>query len=438
MADSDQKQKAVPTSRLSRFGRMARLTAGVATGVLAEGARQLSQGNAPKMSDMLLTPANARRVAKQLSTMRGAAMKVGQLLSMESNELLPKELATILAQLRDSAVSMPRQQLETVLIENLGEDWLALFTNFDFTPLAAASIGQVHRATTLEGDDIVLKIQYPGISKSIDSDVDNIASLLKITNLIPEHMDISDLLADAKRQLHDEANYFTELDYLSRFSEVFAQWDQVLVPTPYEELTTQHILAMSYQDGVPIEEAGEYAGVSADEIMTDLFRVYAAELFELRLMQTDGNFANFRYDLDSNSLVLLDFGAAREFSSDFVKKYAGLMRAAMDQDQDALIQAADALGYEASKADTAYQELLINVFTIALEPFATSGVYDFSEGAITERLAELTNLAYDFKKYWQTPPTDILYLHRKLGGLYLLANRLGAKVDCSAIIRKYI
>ena len=116
-----------------------------------------------------MTPANARRVAKQLSAMRGAAMKIGQLLSMESNDLLPKELAVILAQLRDSAFTMPRAQLIEVMEASFGPQWPEQFNDFDFSPLAAASIGQVHRATTLEGDDIVLKIQYPGIKQSIDS-----------------------------------------------------------------------------------------------------------------------------------------------------------------------------------------------------------------------------------------------------------------------------
>ena len=125
-----------------------------------EGVKQLSQGNRPKVSDLILTPSNARRVAKQLSAMRGAAMKVGQLLSMEASELLPRELSDILAQLRNNAFTIPRAQLEQSLIEAYGDDYLSQFANFDYNPLAAASIGQVHRATTIEGDEIVLKIQY--------------------------------------------------------------------------------------------------------------------------------------------------------------------------------------------------------------------------------------------------------------------------------------
>ncbi len=410
--------------------------AGVATGVMAEGVRQISKGNRPKVSDLILTPANAKRVAKQLSAMRGAAMKVGQLLSMESNDLLPKELASILAQLRDSAFTMPRSQLVSVLESNYGQNWFEQFKEFDYAPLAAASIGQVHRAMTLDGDDIVLKIQYPGISQSIDSDVDNIASLLRITNLLPEHMDISSLLTDAKAQLHDEANYEVEAQYLQRFYTAFNSWDSVKVPELYPQLTTPSILAMSYVPGIAIEDVADSADANA--IMTTLFKILLHELFELKLMQTDGNFANFRYDSDQSKIVLLDFGAAREFGDEFVADYSALLSAALQDDDAQIIVAADALGYEASNASKAYQELLLTVFKLVFEPFRQTGEYDFVKGGLSQRLSELGDQAYDFKRYWQTPPTDILYLHRKLGGMYLLAARLGAKVDCRALLEEHL
>ena len=434
MSDSNKTEKAIPTSRASRFGRMARLTAGVATGVLAEGVRQISKGNRPAISDMLLTPSNARRVAKQLSTMRGAAMKVGQLLSMETNDLLPKELALILAQLRDSAFTMPRKQLEKCLVDSYGPQWHQQFAEFDFKPLAAASIGQVHRATTLQGDEIVLKIQYPGISESIDSDVDNIASLFRITNILPEHLDISVLLKDAKAQLHDEANYLLEASYIEQFYKVFRAWDNVIVPKPYPEHTTQSILAMQYTPGSPIEQLEHELPSKADAAMTRLFDIMLAEFFEINLMQTDANFANFRYQSDSQNIVLLDFGAARSFGAEFIGNYTELLRAAVAQDDQGMIVAADKLGYKASHASSEYQSLLLAVFGVIFEPFTHHGEYNFAVGGISQRLSELGDQAYQFKKYWQTPPTDILYLHRKLAGLYLLAARLEAKVDCHALL----
>ena len=422
------KEKAVPKSRLSRFGRVARMAAGVASGVVGEGVKQLSQGNRPKVKDLLLTPANARRVAKQLSTMRGAAMKLGQLLSMEASDLLPTELADILAQLRNQAFSMPRAQLQSSLIEAYGDDYLAQFSNFDYNPLAAASIGQVHRATTLDGDEIVLKIQYPGVAQSIDSDVDNIASLLKLSNLLPKHMDISELLADAKKQLHEEADYLREAEYLASFHDTLKDQPAFKIPKPYPELSTDKILAMEYVEGEDIESVDGH--VDVDQLMTHMFDLMFRELFDLKLMQTDANFANYQYQSDDNKIVLLDFGATRSFRVKFTINYKRLLRAVIAKDDQAVLAAADLLGYQATSADQEYQELLVRIFYILLEPFTFDGDYDFSKAQLSERLSSLSDDAYGFKEFWQTPPTDILFFHRKLGGLYLLATRLGAKVNC--------
>ena len=123
--------------------------------MLAEGARQLRAGNRPRRRDLFLTPANARRVADQLADMRGAAMKLGQILSMDTGDLLPRELADILARLRSDARTMPIEQLKAAMTEAYGDDWEALFYGFEFKPIAAASIGQVHRAISPDGRDIV-------------------------------------------------------------------------------------------------------------------------------------------------------------------------------------------------------------------------------------------------------------------------------------------
>lgn len=438
MSEKKNKEKAIPKSRLGRFGRVARIAGGVAAGMLGEGARQLSQGNRPKVSDLVLTPANARRVAKQLSTMRGAAMKVGQLLSMETSDFLPTELSEILSQLRDRAFTMPRKQLEQTLIEQYGEDWLDRFGNFDFNPLAAASVGQVHRATTLDGREIVLKVQYPGVAESIDSDVDNIATLLRVTNLLPKHMDITDLLKDAKAQLHDEADYHQEAKHLSTFYELLADDNQYKVPQHVAALSTKTILAMEYVAGEPIETLDNIDPADVDKLMNSLFALMFRELFELRLMQTDANFANYQYQQGTGKLVLLDFGATRAFTKKFTIDYKRLLRAVSSNDDIAVIEAADRLGYKASSATKEYQAFLVELFKVALEPLATPGLYDFKDARLSERLSKLTDEVVGFKEFWQTPPTDILYLHRKVGGMFMLATRLKARVNAHALLAPYL
>lgn len=435
---SKDREKAIPKTRLGRFGRVARMASGVAAGMLSEGAKQLAKGNRPKVKDLILTPTNARRVAKQLSAMRGAAMKVGQLLSMESAEFLPPELANILGQLRDKAFIMPRQQLVQSLIDSYGDDWEQKFQDFDYTPLAAASIGQVHRATTLEGLDIVLKVQYPGVAQSIDSDVDNIAGLLKVSRLLPSHMDISSLLVDAKAQLHEEADYEQELAYLEAFGSAFSQDQRFIVPKAYPELSTKTILAMEYVKGAPVDTLSDIAPSKVDELMSNLFALMLSELFEIRLMQTDPNFANYLYQKESGKIVLLDFGATRSFTKKFATDYKRMIRGVVAQDKAQTLDAADRLGYVATEASLDYQDFLVQIFNIALESFQEPGVYDFEHARLSERIAELSEQVYGYKEFWQTPPTNVLYLHRKLGGMFLLATRLGAQVNVNEMVKPYI
>lgn len=438
MSSKNDNEKSIPRSRLSRFGRIARMAGGVAVGMIGEGAKQISQGNRPKVSDLILTPANARKVAKQLATMRGAAMKVGQLLSMETSDFLPPELSEILAQLRNNAFIMPREQLESTLREALGENWLEQFSSFDYKPLAAASIGQVHRATTHDGKDIVLKIQYPGVADSIDSDVDNIASLFRVTKLLPKHMDISDLLKDAKAQLHEEADYEQEAAYLMAFKNALADDHRYVIPDYYSEHSSTRVLAMDYIDGEAIESIDELDPSTIDKMMHNLFELTFKELFELQLMQTDANFANYLFQHHSQKIVLLDFGASRHFSKRFAMDYKRLLRAVSADNKDDIVLAADRLGYKASEANDAYRDFIVEIFRIALEPIAQQGIYDFKQSKLSERLSDLSNEGYNFKEFWQTPPTDILYLHRKIGGMFMLATRLGARVNTHAIVQPYL
>lgn len=214
-ADSIRQGAPVPGGRWARLARLGSLAGGVAGNMLAEGARQFAQGKRPKIHDLLLTPANARRVADQLAQLRGAAMKVGQLLSMDAGELLPPELAGILSRLRADAIPMPMSQVVAALNANWGEGWDRHFQQFSFTPTAAASIGQVHFAQRKDGRHLAIKIQYPGVRQSIDSDVDNVASLLRVSGLLPEmHADLTTANILAMTRLDGVA--FDALTYLAQ------------------------------------------------------------------------------------------------------------------------------------------------------------------------------------------------------------------------------
>ncbi len=297
-ASSRDAASAVPSSRIGRLARLGSLASGVAGGMLAEGARQLAQGKKPRMGDLLLTPTNAQRVAGQLAQLRGAAMKVGQLLSMDAGSLMPPELAEILARLRENARTMPMSQVVEVLETHWGKGWEQHFSRFSFTPAAAASIGQVHRACDKGGRELAVKIQYPGVRRSIDSDVDNVATLLKLSGLLPKSLNVAPLLKEAKRQLHEEADYDHEAQYLQRFRQLLDGDADFLLPAAISALTSADILVMSWVEGVAVESLGTAPQAVRDRIASRLIVLFFRELFEFRLIQTDPNFANYRYAAD--------------------------------------------------------------------------------------------------------------------------------------------
>ena len=293
MAKDKPDTRAIPTGRFSRFSKVVKMAGGVAGGMLAEGGRQIRAGNRLKARELLLTPANAKRVADQLADMRGAAMKMGQILSMDTGDLLPKELTDILARLRSDAHGMPIEQLQQSMTEAYGDDWQDVFYGFDFSPIAAASIGQVHRTMSPDGREIVLKIQYPGVAKSIDSDVDNIATVLRLSGLLPKDLNIQPLLDDAKIQLKDEADYLKEAEFLDAFGEVLADDERFVLPEVLNEHTRRNVLAMTYVAGGPIEDVADMPQEERDRVMTALIELMLTELFELKMVQTDPNFANY-------------------------------------------------------------------------------------------------------------------------------------------------
>ena len=413
------------------------MAGGIAGGMLANGARQLASGQRPSIGGLLLTPANAARITRQLADLRGAAMKIGQLLSMDSGEFLPPELAEILGRLRSDGQHMPARQLEAVLDRNWGKGWRLRFARFDVRPIAAASIGQVHRAQTKDGRDLAIKVQYPGVRSSIDSDVDNVATLMRLSGLVPKSLDVAPMLAEAKRQLHEEADYAREADCLRRFGDLLADAPDYEVPVLHADLTTSDVLAMSFVPGVAVESLAQAPQAERDRIMTLLIGLLLRELFEFGLMQTDANFANYRYNRTTGRLVLLDFGATRAFAPEIAANYHRLMTAGFAGDGAAARQAMIDIGFFTDSAPQQHQATIVAMFQKAFEPMLAQGHFDFADnGMVMQIRDEGLALAAD-RDFWHIPPIDTLFLQRKFGGVFLLGSRLNARVDARALLAKY-
>ncbi len=319
-----------------------------------------------------------------------------------------------------------------------GAGWDARFAQFGFTPIAAASIGQVHRATTKDGRPLAIKVQYPGIRQSIASDVDNVGTLLRVSGLLPAHLDVAPLLAEAKRQLHEEADYLREARCQAQFAALLADAPNLRIPTVHADWTTENVLAMDYVECVPIESLQRAPQAQRDEVASTLMGLLFRELFEFRLVQTDPNFANYRYDKASGRTVLLDFGATRAYGSEVVEAYRRLMRAAMHGHREGMDEAAQAIGYFGHHIQPHQRNAVIDLFALACEPLRHADGYDFGTSDLAQRIRTAGMALSTEKDFWHTPPADALFLHRKLGGMYLLAARLKAQVPVQALARPYL
>ncbi len=431
-------ERRIPSSRLGRLSMIGRLAAGVAGSMATEGVRQMIQGRRPAFEDLLLTPANTRRVADRLSEMRGAAMKVGQLLSMDGGHLLPPQLSEILDDLRKNAHQMPLGEVAQVLKQAWGNGWEAEFERFNFKPIAAASIGQVHEATLRDGRHLAVKIQYPAIQRSIDSDVDNVGTLLRLLNLLPEDMQLEPLLAEAKQQLHMEADYRIEAKSMARFAALLGEDAGFAVPRTIDALCSQKVLAMQFFDGGPIERLHDQAKELRDKVATRMLDLALRELFDWGFVQTDPNFANYLYQPASKQIQLLDFGATRIYSAERRLQLTELLRACLDGDEVSISDAALGIGYLSETDPTPFREYIVQLLRIVTEPVCNTSLYSFTDTTLARRARDIVIDMRVRNKFARVPPPDILFLHRKLGGIYLLLTRLRATVPVRDLIEQYL
>ena len=381
---------------------------------------------------VLFTPANAERLSSTLAELRGAAMKLGQLLSLQGDDLLPPELSGILAGLRNRADFMPPDQVREVLAAELGDDWQERLREFDFEPLAAASIGQVHGAESAGGHDLALKVQYPGVADSIVGDVDTLAALLRVTRLLPPELEFETLMPELKRELSAEADYHREADNTERFRELVRDDERLHVPAVHRDFSTGRVLALERVWALPIEDlrSPEHPSRRRNALAEALARLVLRELFEFRFMQTDPNFANYLYEPKEERVALLDFGSAREFPEEFTDRYRDLIGAAAEGGDADVVRAGEALGFLRGDEVSAARECFVEMTRVSAEPLCARGPYDFGRSQLGARVRDLTLAAYREHKL-PRPPTGTLFLHRKLAGTFLLCGHIGATVVIS-------
>lgn len=346
--------------------------------------------------------------------------------------MLPAPIHEVLQRVQDSADYMPASQRNQVLSSNLGEDWRDLFASFEEMPMAAASIGQVHGAVLKStGQRVAVKVQYPGVADSIDSDLNNLAVLLTASRLLPKGLYLDKTIANARTELAWECDYVREAECGKRFKKLLRdEQDTFLVPSIIDEASGAQVLTMERMEGVGVTKAQNLTQDQRDWIGTQILRLCLREITEFKFMQTDPNWTNFLFNSKTQRLELLDFGASREFPSKFIDPYIRILLAASRNDREACRDLSIQLGYLTGFESQAMLKAHISSVITLAEPFRDSSpeVYDFRDQTITERVKDLIPVM--IRERLAPPPEETYSLHRKLSGAFLLCARLGSRVRC--------
>ncbi len=367
-----------------------------------------------------------------LGELRGAAMKLGQLASQYA-DVLPAPLAEQLRRLQSAAVPIPFAQVKQVLAAQWTGTQAARVVQIEPQALAAASIGQVHRAQLDDGRAVVVKLRYPGVGEAVDADLRQLRRVIGASKLLPLDGPAMDALMEEVRQrFRDETHYGRELEYLQRLR-AEAAIEGVVYPEPVTALCTEGVLVLSEETGARLEQAREWSQAQRDHLGLVLSRWLVHQLFVAQLVHADPHPGNFAFR-ENGEVVVYDFGCVKAVPSTVVASVRELLEVGALQDWAAVHRILGQLGGLADKASAArLAPLYRDIHLLTAVPLADPAGFDFARPEFIDALRANARshlaLSFSFK-----PVTDLVFVLRALSGHYWLMRALGARVNLAEVL----
>lgn len=398
-----------------RFMKLASMTASIASKTVSNSIRNLTADEEQKnQARSQLFQDIGIQIANTLGEMKGAVMKVGQIAS-QYKDIFPPEVAKAISKLQRQAPAMPFADIKQQVEKELGKPIEKAFKHFDETPFAAASIGQVHKATLPNGTEVVVKVQYPGVDEACESDLKQVRLALRLMGVIKIDKKLQDrLFKEIQESLHEELNYEIEAQNLQVFKTFHSALDhKIVIPTVYPEYSSRRILTLSLEKGESIETASTWDLSLRNEIGERLIRALGQEIFFLKRFHCDPHPGNFAFRPDG-TVIIYDFGGVKTLNNEVIETFKALVRAGRRYDIAAIekhLVALDALSETGQFPEDLYKQWL----EVLLRPLTAN--YDFEENSAHHDGVRLVKKSL---KYWDVfkPSPDTLMVNRTISGHY--------------------
>ncbi len=446
--------KKIKSSLLRRSLSLTKLTIDTSSKIVGHQLSTLfSDVNSKDQKWQTLLASQAQVLSKELGELKGSLMKAGQMLSMFGELFLPPEANEFLKTLQSQSPPLHFSEIEKILRQQLGEKKFAEL-EVDPVSIGSASLGQVHKARIKSsGQWLALKVQYPGVEKAIESDLKAIRSFMSLLNLLPGELQTDILFKEVHSMLRQEVDYKLEAEQTLRYAQRLAGDPRFIVPQVHLEYCAERVIATSFEKGLSPDDP-LVQGLSLERrnrLAQNFLELYFQELFQWGSVQTDPHLGNYKIRLNADGqdqLVLLDFGAVRNYDSSFLQDYYKMIKASLLMNKKALESASLSLKFIQNSDPPELKSLFEEFCLTTVEPFldpqdprvrnmSAAGVYDWKKSDLPKRLTQKA-LAIVKNFPLRTPPSELVFLDRKTGGVFIFLTVLGAELRARELILRYL